>query len=227
MTSSHSPSIAGEHRVGAGWAARTRGPPVPPRRRSRPTDSPMPNGVIENADEQCQPPANGGRTSTVDSHRPQWTARDGRHPVDQVRGQPSAPAPSARRTGRTARRPAPPGCRPAPAPRHGPAAARAAAKYRTIATSAADRRHRPARLQEGRVVDAVPRQLAPHRGPPALGDLARPSPPPRSSARRSVSSLAEQAVAHLTVGGQPGAVAVAGRTAGSRWRSPRPSAAPG
>src|SRR5882757_2233353 len=95
-----------------------------------------------------------------------------------------------------------------------PAAARAAAKYRTFTlisactwvTSAADRAHRAVGLDEVGIVDAVPRRLGPHRRPPGRLDRVV----VRAGAQQASQIgllLREQAAADLAVGGEPSPVA--------------------
>ena len=81
--------------------------------------------------------------------------------------------------------------------------------------SAPDRAHRAARLQEPGVVDAVPGELAPHRGAPAVGDLRVVGTAAQRGAQVGLVA-GEQAVADLAVGRQPGAVAGAAERPGDR-----------
>src|SRR5690606_23590851 len=74
------------------------------------------------------------------------------------------------------------------------------------ATSAADRRHRPGGLQKGRVVDAVPGALGPHRLAPPVGELGVTGARPHRVAQVGLLG-GEQAVADLPVGGEPHPVA--------------------
>ena len=104
-----------------------------------------------------------------------------------------------------------------------PAAAQAAAKNLTVivstVTSAADRAHRPWRLDEVWVVDAVARRFAPHRRPPGRLDRgvvgAAAQQPPQVGLLDG-----EQATPELPVGGQPDAVT--GRAEGARHRGDDP-----
>src|ERR1700761_9161204 len=95
-----------------------------------------------------------------------------------------------------------------------PAASRAAAKYRTTmwtwpiicaAPSAADRTHRPVRLDEIGAVDPVARRFAPHRASPRALDRrvvgAAAQQPPQIGL-----VVGEQTTTQLPVGGQPRAV---------------------
>src|SRR4051794_19329815 len=178
---------------------------------------------------RSQPPANGGRTST--------TAPGA---STNVRSRVAVPSTRKEHAGSTRASRSP--CASASCPTSSssvaaqrvsvspPEAARAPAKYRTVTagsagtlsagtlsagTSAADRRHRPGRLQEARVVDAVAGQLAERGDPPAVGQLHVGGALPHR--RPQVGLLArEQAVAHLAVGGQPGAVARAAERPGDR-----------
>src|SRR5690606_11519673 len=94
-----------------------------------------------------------------------------------------------------------------------PAAARAPAKYRTVTPSlalirsATNRGHRAGRLEEAGFVDAVAGLLDPHRGTPPLRTAGAVGAGAKRGAQLGLLA-GEQAVAHLPVGGQPGAVAL-------------------
>src|SRR4030088_1325731 len=83
------------------------------------------------------------------------------------------------------------------------------------ATSAADRAHRAVRLHEARVIDAVPRRLDPHGGPPGgcqcvvVGTRTHEAP-------KVGLVTGEQAVADLAVGSEPGAVTRRAERGGGR-----------
>src|SRR5690606_1554622 len=81
--------------------------------------------------------------------------------------------------------------------------------------SAADRRHRPVRVEEPRVVDPVTDRFAGHRREPALGELVVPGAGPESGAEAGPLPR-EETVPDLAVRGEPDAVAVAAERAGDR-----------
>src|SRR6187200_3151073 len=81
--------------------------------------------------------------------------------------------------------------------------------------STAEGRHRTARLQERHVLDAVAGPLREHRRLPPFGDLRVAGAGPQRATE--VALLAgEQAVADLSVGGEPDPVAVAAERPGDR-----------
>src|SRR6476620_8464166 len=81
------------------------------------------------------------------------------------------------------------------------------------AGSAPDGAHRPIRLQERRIVDAVPGQLAPGGDAPGLRDVVVAAAAADKGPEVGL-VLGEQAGAYLTVGRQPGPVAIPAKRPG-------------